>query len=584
MKHDAASLLSKLEEEKRAREAVTQKWLQLWGLYKVRPIQTYEDDEWKSKLNDGRIFEIVETIGSYIRNALFFSDKWVNLESNEPELAEVTPLVATYFLDCLNHSNFKREFRVFLTQLLLTGFSCMIPYWDTETDKISFSALNSYDMYVESTKRPDADSYSFRVSQLNYDSFCDWVDSGLLDISEYSDEDDAWEHWKAEDETRTSDMYFLRDTIPLVNREYVEVIEYWCPKEKKILRIINEDINTEESFDECPWLIGCLFETPDDAYSLSVVESAIGLVLANNILHNRRLDNMAISIDNMWLMVDDGVINPEEIKAAPGKVIMAASPNSLLPLSPPTNSFNVTYQEQAVLDNKIDRNIGTGAMISANSYRQAERVTASEIEATKDAGGNRLNDIFEHIENTFIIPCLYRAFKLLKENMPRRAVVKQPSDYGNVSDYFELFPEDIKRDYKVKVTATQSVINRDRKVSMLTEFLTLAANIPQWQQMINYENLFVDLLNHFGFDDPNRYILKQQEEAPTAPTTPAAAMAAEAEAIGGKPMADALANKAALGQLPGLAAEMAGYAPQDIEELPSDATNATGSFLSTPSL
>jgi hypothetical protein len=576
-----------VHEEKKSREALTSKWLDLWSLYKTRPINVRSDDGWQSKINDGRTFELVETVASYIRNAMFFSDRWVSLESNEPDLAEILPLVNTYFVDVLNNSNFKREFRVFLTQLLLTGFSGILPYWDTDNDCLAFETINSYDLFIESSRRySDRFSYSFRRIELNYAEFCCWVDDGLLEIEGTHEE--AWQELASDNTERTAELYNLRDTIPVNDKDSIVVIEYYCPKERELYRFVGDRCLYDEEVDKCPWLVGLLFETPEDSYALSLIDSSIGLVIANNILHNRRLDNIDLSIDNMWLLVDDGVVNPAEIKSEPGKVIVVAKPDTLTPLQPPANNFNVTYQEQQVLDAKIDRNVGTGAMISANAYRKGERVTAEEIKSVKDAGGNRLTDVFEHIESTVIIPLLKRAFELVKEHTRKSKVVKLPSDRPNVYDYFKMLPSDLNHDYTIKVVGTQSVINRDRNISLISEFVTLVSGIPQFVQLVDWTNLFTDLVVKFGFDDPARYILKQQpqeEQATTeAPQSPLQQMAQQAGDIGGAPMQAALQEQVLSGQAPNLAANFSGLSPETVANSSDQEQAAATAFMSTPQM
>jgi hypothetical protein len=579
-------ITSLMAEEEQSREALTAKWLELWSLYKTRPIKVADNDGWKSQLNDGRVFELVETVASYIRNAMFYSDRWVSLESNEPDLAEILPLVTTYFADCLNSSNLKREFRVFLSQLLLTGFSSLLVYWDEEVENLAFQAVNSYDMFIESSRRYDERfSYSFRKVELNYAEFCSWVEEGLIEIEE--DKDKAWERYAEANNIRQAELYNLRDTIPVNDRDSVIVCEYYCPEKSTIYRYIDDECVSETEVDECPWLIGLLFETPEDAYALSLVESSIGLVLANNILHNRRLDNIALSIDNMWLMVDDGVVNPEDIRSEPGKVITVGQPGTLTPLQPPANNFNVTYQEQQVLDTKIDRNIGTGNMISANTARNGERVTKAEIEATKDAGGNRLTDLFEHIEATVILPLLKRAFNILKANTKKPKVVKLASNRPNIYDYFKMLPEDLKHDYSFKITGTQSVINRDRNVSLISEFITLVGSVPQFQELIDFKNLYYDLLVKFGFDDPSRYILSEQPEAepaPQAPQSPLQQLGDKALEIGGDPFAQALQEQTALGNAPQAVADLGAIQPNTQAQTDPAALTAATQFLSTPQI
>ena len=121
-----AEVYSCVEQERRVWEPLNSKWLELWHLYKTKPLKVASEGKWHSKLNDGRVFEVIETVGSYVRNALFYSDQWLSLEAREPGLAEIAPLASAYFIDCVNNSNFRREFRLYLTQLLLLGNSAMV--------------------------------------------------------------------------------------------------------------------------------------------------------------------------------------------------------------------------------------------------------------------------------------------------------------------------------------------------------------------------------------------------------------------------------------------------------------------------
>lgn len=574
--------------EENSRQAITDKWLVYWGLYKTRPIKEQVDDEWKARLNDGKTFEVVETVSSYLMNALFFSDSFLSLIANEPGVDEpgnqITPLATKYFLDMLNKSNFKREIKLFLSQLLLTGFSGIMPYWNDDA-KLCFHTINGYDLFVDSSKRYDPlTSYSFRRFQLNKLEFAEWVEAGYLDIEEFESLEDAWNILKDQDSSRSSDLYLNRDTIQkTVNDELVVVYEFYEPIEKCLTRFVQENILYKEEGATCPWIIGCLFETPEDPYSLGLIESSVGIIYANNFFQNKRLDSLAVSVDNMWLFVDDGVTDPREIKSEPGKIITVGRPDSITPLPPPTNNFSLSYQEQLNLEQKIEKNTGTGALISANNFRKGERVTASEIEAVKDAGGNRLTTLFNMIEQTSILPVLYKALSIVAENMTGKATVALPSEVQGVVDFFAVLPEDLAHDYRITVLATQSVINRDKNISLLTEFIGLVSQVPQFQELVNYENLYYDLLIKFGFDDPSRYIRQSEpEQEPEQPTSPAQDLLAQGNQAGGLPMEQAMQEQMQLGNTTKMFGEIAGNTEEDLAGMSPEQNQIASNVLNTP--
>jgi hypothetical protein len=557
-------ITSAIWKEKAARNTLNSRWIELWSLYKTNPLRVANDEGWQSKLNDGRVFEIVETVASYIRNALFFSDNWVELSATEPGLGEMLPLVSTHFRNCLNASNLRREFSVYMRQLLLLGFSGMnVDYVD---GKIVFTTINSYDLYIESNRRYDSNSFCFREVYLNESSFYEYLDEGLIDIGNENPEK-YFEQQKTAFNTEQAQYQVLSDTDYTIN-EHVRLCEYWCPVEKTLYRLIDKECVAEEQLKECPWLISTIYELPDSAYGLGLMDSSIGLILENNCIMNSRLDNMRTSVDNMWLFVDDGVTNPDDIKTAPGKVINVSRPDVLTPLYPPHNNFQVTYQEASIIDQKIDRNTGTGALISSGQYRSGERVTAEEINAVKDAGGNRLTDIYEHVENTFILPLLKRALQLIKIHA-KKSIVELPSEKPGVSNYYSVLPGDFTNNYNITISASQSVINRDRNIRRIQEFIGLVNSVPQFAQLVDFQNLYTDLLTKFGFDNPQRYLVKKQEEpeaAPAAPTSALQELTGRAEQIGGKTMQDAVTGLAASGELPQALQGLTQGAPSEVQD------------------
>lgn len=547
------TIYDSIEQERQIRNELNTKWLDLWHLYKTKPLKLANDTGWQSKLNDGRVFEVIETVGSYIRNALFYSDQWVQLDAREPGLAEVAPLANAYFIDTMNSSNFKREFRLYLVQLLLTGNSAMAVKWDNERGLL-FETLSVSNTYIESSRRYDPNfSFSFYDTQVNFAEFSSMYH--LFNELDYDSEEEAFDALANVDETEDFSRVDLRDTVRPAGERLVNLVQYFCPIEQKLYYMVNNCCIGTQNISEPDWVWSSLFETPESAYGLSVVDSSIGLILENNVLMNRRLDNIAVSVDNMWLFVDDGVTNPDDIRTQPGKVITVGRPDALTPLRPPSNNFNVTYTEAQTLDTKIDRNIGTGAGISANAYRTGERVTATEIRSVKDAGGNRLTDLYEHVETVAILPLLHKAYALLKKHTNSKAVVKLSGEEGNAR-YFEMLPEDLRYDYRIRLSATKSIINRDREIQLLTDFLTLTANVPQFQQMINYSNLYFDLLVKFGFDDPSRYVLKQESTEQTPqPTSPLQSANETMERIA--PGANIVPAMAASGDIPQMMQMMA---------------------------
>jgi hypothetical protein len=94
------------------------------------------------------------------------------------------------------------------------------------------------------------------------------------------------------------------------------------------------------------------------------------------------------------------------------------------------------------------------------------------------------------------------------------------------------------------------------------------------------------LLTKFGFDDPQRYLLKQDdtEQAPAAPTSPMEQLAAQAQEIGGAPLGNALQEQILQGNATDLASSYAGLSPSTVQGAnPQDVAGANA-YLQTPTL
>jgi hypothetical protein len=114
------------------------------------------------------------------------------------------------------------------------------------------------------------------------------------------------------------------------------------------------------------------------------------------------------------------------------------------------------------------------------------------------------------------------------------------------------------------------VINRDRNVRKLKEFIEIVNTVPQFAELVNYGNLYTDMLYKFGFDDPQRYIVEakpEQEAVAPAPSSPMDALMQGAGEIGGAAAQAGVTEAAASGALGGMLAETATGVPGSVPTL-----------------
>jgi hypothetical protein len=296
-------------------------------------------------------------------------------------------------------------------------------------------------------------------------------------------------------------------------------------------------------------------------YALGAIEPNAGLIHELNIITNQRLDNLELAIDSMWTIRQDGLLQPNEVFTEPGKVFVVADHNDIEPLPHGSKDFSVTYQESGVLEQFIDKNFGTGALIGGGQPRGGERVTAEEIQAVRDAGGNRLSNIHKHIEDTALLPLLNKVMRLMQQFVEQDELVKVANG-DETSDYYTVGQDELNQEWTLKPLGADYVADRKHYVQQRLDFLQAVIQVPQMAQKLNYDAILHDLVHHFGFDEPDRYIVDgtpspapSPEEAgmgqPTDPNAipPAPAgdpaqsdIASKLHELGGKPLQQAVMN------------------------------------------
>jgi hypothetical protein len=224
----------------------------------------------------------------------------------------------------------------------------------------------------------------------------------------------------------------------------------------------------------------------------------------------------------MWTLRSDGVLQPDDVYTEPGRVLQVSDHNDLMPLQSQNQSWAVTYQEGGLLEQTVDKSFGTGNYISSNQQRSGERVTATEVAAVRDAGGNRLSTVHKHIEETALIPFLAKLFTMVHQHTMEPVTVRVAGEGADEYGYWELEPTDFNSPVKLRPIGSDNIIERKAYVQARLEFVQAVSGLPDVAAKLNMDMFLTDLLNHWGFDEPERYLKKvdpqQEQEAPIAPT------------------------------------------------------------------
>ena len=342
----------------------------------------------------------------------------------------------------------------------------------------------------------------------------------------WSDHVELWEYWG----NITVDGVTYRDVVATMCCDTLVRFEnnpFWCGK---------------------PFIFGTYIPINRSTSSLGVIEPTLGLLHEMNILTNQRLDNLELAVNAMWEHVDDGTLAPEDIYSEPGRVFSVTQQGTISPIQMP-NQFVITYDEQSVLEQRIDKNTGTGVGISANASRNAERVTAAEIRAVREAGGSRLSTIHKHIEETALIPCLNKVFRLFQQFVNQDEIVRVAGENPGDYDFFAVGIEELQNDFILTPVGADHIADKEYEISQRLQFLQIVSQQPEMSQHVNYYNFMLDLARRMGIDDIDQFIVEQNPDAlplegeqqmqqGQSPESIQQSMASEI----GKPAADAIRN------------------------------------------
>lgn len=520
---------------------------------------------WRHKLSTGKCFEVIETINSYLQGAFFPNKDWFDLVPLQPTDAALTKTIKKYVQAKLQQFQFTTKWDSFVRQALICGTSVLaIPWradsakwyrrvpvrrpiltegeatkegetkWETvEEDRImatgtDFQVLNLFDCYLDPSE-PDSQKANFirllrkpcaEVCQLIEEGYynvgsCDEITAYVSELNAHKDQLQTYQGIQGQDErsgdecelvefwgdVQCGDILYKNMVVTLCGDCLLrcEVNPYWAGK---------------------PFVIATCIPSLDSPYGLGIAEVGLGLFQEMNIVTNQRLDNLELATDCMWMLLDDS-IDVNEVYTRPGRVIKGSMQNALEPINKST-TFTINYQEAQVIEQRIDKVCGTGAFIGVGQGRNGDRVTAQEIEAQRDAGGNRQSGVHKHLEATALTTALNKVYRNIQQFVETDEVVRVAGNVTGMYLYIQVGLQELNNDFLVHPMGASHIIDQQQELDKRMQFVETVTKIPQFAELLDYEALLNDLAQKFGYEDVNRYIKpKAKPEAqPQAPQAP----------------------------------------------------------------
>ena len=534
-------IYTKLQDLQRKRASVDKKWDTTYAMYrasttdmdavKKASFSTGSTRDWKHKVNTGKTFEVVETLVAYLKGATFTSDDWFDVAGLEPNLFQIAKLVKQLAKFKMEEANIRDKYEYWLRNLVLYGISTFRVGWESSVEL-------GYERKYDEEGLPSTNQVNKDIEKLCIEAIIPynvWIDGSGSTFArlEVSKEQLAYqvgeEYYKLLPELLEVYTEGNKDD-PQVQKggganSPREIVEFYgpimcggaCFPNVHAVFYGNTLIRLADSEYWCgsPYVTGTMLPDRDSVYGMTVLDPSAGALHILNVLCNARLDNIAVSIDKMFTMVDDGITRQEDVYTEPGKVFKVAQHGSIQPLDLGPPSFTLGYQEAQVQEGSVDRNCSTGPLIGGGQPRGGERVTAQEIVAVQESGGNRLASVHSHIEDSVTVMLLQKVFTLLQQYVLTPQVVKVFMPEQDTFAFFEIEPEYLSYPYSFKANGAAYVVEKQRQIGDLMTLFDIASRVPQLAESLDFDKILVEVLKQMRFTNPTSYI-----KTPAAPVAP----------------------------------------------------------------
>lgn len=538
--------------------------------------------DWRHKLSSAKAYDIVETIVPYLKAATFPNREWFDMQPRMPiedeDYRTYMKVMKTFFNYKLDEANFKSWYEICLRQAVITGTSILAMPWRIETrcqkKNVKVRTYEQDSVRVETVEKTIYNAPSIGVEDM-LDTFLDpdannpndaalirrmvftraemarMVENesyDLIDIDDIRRLKPLRASGKTDEQMQMATWHGTHDGAETHPADTIEVFEYWGNLEisdielydvvvtwagDKLLRV-----ETNPYWGGKPFVVMTYTPVMNSPYGIGAIEPVLSLLHEKDSIKNQRLDGLELSINPMWGMVPDGTLQAEEVTAEPGKVLQLASRDSLFPLSADLNFVGVAINEETTLEQEVDRRTGTGSFIGSGAARSGERVTAQEIIALREAGGNRLSGIHAHIEENTLLPFIQRAYEYMQQFVVADEVVPVQGRSADEVLYALVGIDQLQHDMRLRPVGADHVADREFELRQRADWMALVNSNPTMAENVNWLEVLKDITERFVGEDAERFISEAQPAPQGDPATNEAVESARA--TGGEEMANAV--------------------------------------------
>lgn len=217
-----------------------------------------------------------------------------------------------------------------------------------------------------------------------------------------------------QDESRSTGLELIEAVTSIGTRFRYQAI---LPPQKGFLE--TPLVLSEGVFEQSPFLTFRWMKGTSELYGRSPVMTALPDIKTANKVVELVLKNASIAVTGIWLAEDDGVLNPANIRLAPGSIIpKAVGSAGLTPLQAP-GRFDVSELVLSDLRTRIRHTLLADRLAPIND----RRMTATEVLERSAEMTRLLGAIYGRLQTELLTPLLQRSLAILRRRGEVPAVV-----------------------------------------------------------------------------------------------------------------------------------------------------------------
>ena len=292
----------------------------------------------------------------------------------------------------------------------------------------------------------------------------------------------------------------------------VEVIEFWG--DDCVIKIAG-DIILDMDYNpfyhgERPFVRFLDYPVANEFYGIGEVEVIESLQEELNTTRSQRLDNVTMVINNMWKVVRNSNIDPNQLISRPNGIVEVEDPNDLTPLTVP-DVTEAGYKEEQIIKDDIDRT--TGVNDYTRGGNPARRETATTASLLSESANERFKLKIRLLEKTSFKQVGYHLVALnqqfITEDVEVRIFDKSKPMEQNYTDptTVKLSPEDIAGQFDLIPcgSTTEPLANKELRQTQITQLYNTMGQSPY----INQPEFLTAILEAFDFKNVDKLILQQ---------------------------------------------------------------------------